>query len=77
MSGVICCEYCENGFDPIRFRWRCPHCGFKADCCTGEAQCAVVADVDQGASTARATRSIPNAVTIAKNKNPVAAMTAE
>jgi hypothetical protein len=45
MSGVIC-EYCDGQFDPVRFRWRCPSCGFKADCCTGEPQqiCSVVTD---------------------------------
>jgi len=37
MSGVMC-EYCDAVFDPVRFRWRCPACGFKADCCTGEPQ---------------------------------------
>jgi hypothetical protein len=27
---------CNREFDPIRTRWRCPHCGFKAACCQGE-----------------------------------------
>lgn len=29
------CEMCGETFDPIGTRWRCPHCGFKANCCEG------------------------------------------
>ena len=29
------CENCSGSFDPISYRWKCPHCGWKADCCTG------------------------------------------
>lgn len=29
------CDYCNEPFDPISTRWRCPSCGFKAHCCDG------------------------------------------
>lgn len=32
------CPACEQGFDPVRTRWLCPHCGHKADCCEGAPQ---------------------------------------
>jgi hypothetical protein len=33
---VIDCEQCERPFEPVTFRWLCPYCKWKADCCTGE-----------------------------------------
>ena len=27
------CENCEQPYDPIGTRWKCPHCGFKNHCC--------------------------------------------
>lgn len=34
---MVICENCEQPFDPIASRWRCPHrgCGWKAHCCEG------------------------------------------
>lgn len=29
------CEQCGEPYDPIGCRWRCPHCGFKDNCCEG------------------------------------------
>ena len=29
------CENCELDYDPVRYRYRCPHCGWKASCCEG------------------------------------------
>ena len=29
----VTCSNCEERFDPIACRWRCPHCGYKEHCC--------------------------------------------
>lgn len=33
---AMICENCEQEYDPVATRWRCPHCGWKASCCEGE-----------------------------------------
>lgn len=33
---MIECLNCGDVFDPVRYRWRCPKCGLKANCCEGE-----------------------------------------
>ena len=35
---MIDCENCERPFEPVTSRWLCPHCKWKADCCTGAPQ---------------------------------------
>ena len=30
---MIPCENCEQPYDPIGTRWKCPHCGHKNHCC--------------------------------------------
>jgi Zn finger protein HypA/HybF involved in hydrogenase expression len=35
---MITCDNCQREYDPIAFRWLCPHCGWKASCCEGEPQ---------------------------------------
>ena len=37
MAGVIQCEYCLSIYDPIASRWKCQYCGWKSNCCEGEA----------------------------------------
>lgn len=27
------CQHCDEPFDPIRYRWLCPHCKTKNTCC--------------------------------------------
>lgn len=27
------CQYCEEPFDAVHFRWLCPHCKMKNTCC--------------------------------------------
>lgn len=29
------CANCGQEFDPIRYRWLCPHCKTKNTCCEG------------------------------------------
>ncbi|MEP6525950.1 MAG: hypothetical protein ABJA86_02205 [Nocardioidaceae bacterium] len=35
---MICCDNCGAEFEPVRTRWLCPYCKFKASCCEGEPQ---------------------------------------
>lgn len=32
------CENCDETFDPVATRYRCPRCGWRTNCCEGEAQ---------------------------------------
>jgi hypothetical protein len=32
------CEFCGEKYNPVATRWRCPHCGWKSNCCEGAAQ---------------------------------------
>lgn len=38
MGMAVVCDNCGMAFDPVRVRWRCPVCGWKDSCCTGEPQ---------------------------------------
>jgi hypothetical protein len=29
------CQYCFEPFDPVKYRWLCPHCKMKNTCCEG------------------------------------------
>jgi hypothetical protein len=35
---MIPCDNCGQEFEPVRTRWLCPHCKYKASCCEGEPQ---------------------------------------
>ncbi len=35
---MIECDNCHELFEPVRTRWLCPHCKYKASCCEGEPQ---------------------------------------
>ncbi len=37
-GGMIECDNCHQPFEPVKTRWLCPHCKFKASCCEGEPQ---------------------------------------
>lgn len=32
------CLSCGRDYDPIKYRWLCPYCLFKANCCDGAPQ---------------------------------------
>lgn len=36
LRDVIECDNCGQQYEPVRTRWLCPHCKFKASCCEGE-----------------------------------------
>ena len=38
VDAMICCDNCGAEFEPVRTRWLCPYCKFKASCCEGEPQ---------------------------------------